>query len=123
MQPPDVDDPKYQPLYVDRRPSEGYDRYARDFAAYQTQESKAAELVKAMLAHGMAEWDRPIDLDNLIRAIPTELHRTEQQHLARVVRRILEAMAIQEYDDRNEAAVRFALAALDATKGIALPFI
>jgi hypothetical protein len=122
MQYPDVGDPKYQPLYVGNAEAEGYARYARDLTAYFEQEAKARDLVVALVAHGTVRFGDPIDLDNLAHALGGE-HRTRQQHVARVVRRILEALAVQDHDDRNEAAVRFAQGALAATEDVALPFI
>lgn len=124
MQQPDVKD--YGDFYdADKQPTSEYERFNRDLARYATVSALAEGVVHALLA---AESER-VRQDDYASALRIE-HRTHQQGLARQVREllvaltsVLEGMAEMEYDDRNEGMVRFARAALEATKDIGLPLI
>jgi hypothetical protein len=108
---------EYMPIYgKDMEITESGQEYQRLFAEYQTHQIKAGRLVVELLTNS------EVDVEVLLEAIQGE-HRTHQQCAARTVRRILEAMAQLQTDGRNEATVRFAMAALAATENIGLPLI
>jgi hypothetical protein len=111
----------YGPFYDDDgKPTAEYGRYADAITRYHEEESKVGHLLADLSVGGIGPG---LDREMVFRLLGEQLHRTEQQNLGRNIRVLLEAVAQLETDDRNEATVRFAATALDATKGIALPFI
>lgn len=108
--------------YLKNVPSEGeeydraIDRYNSDWKIFQSQVDAIRKLSQILI-----HVDE-IDLDLIAFELSRE-HRTHQQCAGRGVVKILQAMAVLDYDGRNEATVKMAQTACAAISRIYLPYI
>lgn len=97
-----------------------YTNFVHDNHRWENCVSRALAILESLrVASGMSDG---LTMEMFADAL-THMHRTEQQLTANSVMKILQAMAVMDYDLRNEATVKMAQTACAAIDGIALPFI